>query len=393
SVLLLESFNPPEQTEPMVQRLEVIGKHAAPALYNAAELKRIPLKFLWWPLAKLQEGVGGKGKFCGITAMVLLTVLIGCMVLIPYPLRMEAKGQLLPVEIAQIFPLRDAVVRDIRVKPGDTVQPGDELFVLFNPDLQKEYADTIEKANQARGTIIAANNILDNQNVDRAERMRYRIEKEQADLSFKAAQEQRETLERVFNNKKKPALPGLFGAFAPPFDTKTGRAQDSSRWTVLTDERRENLYGRTVRPNEELMRLGNIQGPWQAELKIPQRNIGQIRRAFADPQLHKVEAGSGKKYLDVDVLLRSQTDVSYLGRLYEDGITAQAVPNKNEHDETEPVVTAYVKLNLDDIPRDRWVPTDQFVTGLEVSTRVRCGNHALGYSLFHGVWEWFYEKV
>src|SRR5262249_10952132 len=78
SVLLLESFNPPEQPEPMVQRLEVIGKHAAPALYNAAELKRIPLKFLWWPLAKLQEGVGGKGKFYGITAMVLLTVLIAC---------------------------------------------------------------------------------------------------------------------------------------------------------------------------------------------------------------------------------------------------------------------------------------------------------------------------
>ena len=26
-------------------------------------------------------------------------------------------------------------------------------------------------------------------------------------------------------------------------------------------------------------------------------------------------------------------------------------------------------------------------------TRVRCGDRALGYTLFHGVWEWFYEKV
>jgi len=24
---------------------------------------------------------------------------------------------------------------------------------------------------------------------------------------------------------------------------------------------------------------------------------------------------------------------------------------------------------------------------------VKCGDHALGYALFHGVWEWFYEKV
>ena len=101
----------------------------------------------------------------------------------------------------------------------------------------------------------------------------------------------------------------------------------------------------------------------------------------------------GKKYLDVDVLLRSQSDVSYRGRLYEDGVSAQAMPNKNEHDENEPVVTAYVKLNLDDFPEDSWIPRDQFVTGLEVCARIRCGDHALGYSLFHGVWEWFYEKV
>ena len=39
------------------------------------------------------------------------------------------------------------------------------------------------------------------------------------------------------------------------------------------------------------------------------------------------------------------------------------------------------------------MPRNHFVTGLEVRTRIRCGKHALGYTLFHGVWEWFYEKV
>jgi hypothetical protein len=33
------------------------------------------------------------------------------------------------------------------------------------------------------------------------------------------------------------------------------------------------------------------------------------------------------------------------------------------------------------------------VAGQEVHARVRCGNYPLGYALFHGVWEWFYEKV
>ena len=61
--------------------------------------------------------------------------------------------------------------------------------------------------------------------------------------------------------------------------------------------------------------------------------------------------------------------------------------------ENEPAVTAYVKLNLDDMEAEQRIPESQFVTGLEVRTRVRCGKHALGYTLFHGVYEWFYEKV
>ena len=143
---------------------------------------------------------------------------------------------------------------------------------------------------------------------------------------------------------------------------------------------------------QRIDRVGNVEGSGTPN----SRSLNAISARFAgpaDPEYHKVETGTGKKYLDVDVLLRSQSDVSYGGRLYEDGVSAQAMPNKNEHDETEPVVTAYVKLNLDDFPEEKRIPTDQFVTGLEVSVRIRCGDHALGYSLFHGVWEWFYEKV
>ena len=47
AVLVMEMFNPPEQIDPIVQRLEIVTKHAAPALYNAAEMRRVPLKFLW----------------------------------------------------------------------------------------------------------------------------------------------------------------------------------------------------------------------------------------------------------------------------------------------------------------------------------------------------------
>jgi hypothetical protein len=69
------------------------------------------------------------------------------------------------------------------------------------------------------------------------------------------------------------------------------------------------------------------------------------------------------------------------------------IPNKDDHNESEPVSIAYVKINIDSFPDDRKVPRTLFASGQEAHVRILCGEHALGYSLFHGVWEWFYEKV
>jgi hypothetical protein len=393
SVVLLESFNPPENTEPIVQRLDVIAKHSAPALYNAAQMHRVPLKFLWWPLAKLQEGVGGKARFIGISVAVLLLLVALAMVLVPYPLRMEAKGQLLPVEIAQVFPPRIGVVRELRAKPGDTISPRFEVVSLYDPELGSKYGEAKDKYELSVRIIEVLTPQLQDSTLSPSEKVALRKELVSAEGDRDSAKGVMDGLDRQYNGGRPAYRPGWFRAFAPEFDPTKGRPVGTSHWTVLSDDRREGLLGKTVKPEQELLRLGNLQGPWQIELKIPQRNIGQILRAFADPEYSKVEAGTGKQYLDVDVLLASLPDQSYLGRLYRSDVSAQAVPNKTDQDEAEPVVTAYVKLNLDDFPADRRIDPKQFTTGLEVRTRVRCGDHALGYSMFHGVWEWFYEKV
>ena len=57
------------------------------------------------------------------------------------------------------------------------------------------------------------------------------------------------------------------------------------------------------------------------------------------------------------------------------------------------MVTAYVSLDDPSIPADLRVPPELITTGIEVHAKVRCGNHAMGYSLFYGLWEFMYEKV
>ncbi len=395
AVLLMESFNPPEQIEPLVQRLEVVTKHAAPALYNSAELKRVPLKVLWWPIAKLQDGIGGKSRFIAAAVAVLLAVLIGVMVAVPADLRMDAKGQLQPVEIAKIYPPHEGRIVDVRARPGDKILPGYEVASFHSHELAEERSKAERELAEANANYESAQEMVQKAGVLDDVKYKYLGEMK---LNQKAAEKALRTIRALDEqyNAGKTNRPGFFRAIAPPFDHRLARARGTSQWVVLNDDRRENLVGRTLRANEEVLRVGNVAGEWQAELKIPQRSVGHILKAFASADSHFVEKDPVKgvrKYLKVDVLLSSNATTSYEGRLYRDEIAAEAVPNKNDHDENEPVVTAYVKLNVPGIPKENWVPESQFVTGLEVRTRIRCGKHALGYTLFHGVWEWFYEKV
>lgn len=460
AVLVLESFNPPEQTDTLVQRLEIVTKHAAPALYNAAEMKRIPLKPLWWPIAKLQEGIGGKRRFIAAAIAVGLALLVGAMVTVPAPLRMEAKGQIQPVEVAKIYPSREGQIIEVRARPGTKVSEREELVVLRSDQLHEEQLRARKELAQAQSESEASQEILQKPDLPDRDKRDANSKKKLADHQVQQAQQTIAALDTQYNDGKPNRSGGYFRAVAPRFDQNLARPFGRSQWVVLNDDRRESLMGRTMRPNEEMMRIGNVAGFWQAELKIPQRNLGQILKAFADPKSHFIDdsnpAKPRRKYLTVDVLLSSNATASYDGWLYQDDLSAEAVPNKNEHDENEPVVTAYVKLNVpgigpklareiavyrnsngpfksvEDLKKVRgvgpitfekitrsasllndvntaassdlhqkypgideedWIPESQFVTGLEVRTRIRCGSHALGYSLFHGVWEWFYEKV
>ena len=46
-----------------------------------------------------------------------------------------------------------------------------------------------------------------------------------------------------------------------------------------------------------------------------------------------------------------------------------------------------------DIPLNQQIPPNLLLSGVQVRTRIRCGNAPMGYSLFYGVYEFFYEKV
>jgi hypothetical protein len=119
-------------------------------------------------------------------------------------------------------------------------------------------------------------------------------------------------------------------------------------------------------------------------MKIPQKHIGQVLQAY---QYLNTDT------LDVDLIVKSESTGTYKGKLERSKIAGEATPHRDETEEAEPVVMAWVRIEGNDIPEGKRVPRELMLTGVEVHAKVRCGNHAMGYSLFYGVWEFFYEKV
>jgi len=156
---------------------------------------------------------------------------------------------------------------------------------------------------------------------------------------------------------------------------------------LTTGSFRDELLHRDMKPSDPILHVGNKTGRWEIELKIPQKHIGQVLQAYKkdDPD----------EELDVDLILRSAPTRTFKARLARKRIGGEATPNRDDNNETEPVVLAYATIDSDNIPKAYLLPHDEnfLVSGTEIVAKIRCGNHPMGYSLFYGVWEFFYEKV
>jgi hypothetical protein len=376
SALLMESFEPSAAPEQMVARLDVVGRHATSALYNAVEHHRIPGRFIWKPLARVQEGLGGKARAILTLVGIGLVVLIALMIFVPYPLKMDATGELLPRERIYVFSPGPGTVKEFvpGLKEGVYVTKNQELIRLLSPELEQQVGATLVKLTGLQTSMQNHKRAL--QTAKESERLSISSELIRLEAEYLAEKLKLDNKQRQFNLDGRH--PGEFLLKSP------------IGGIVLTSGFREKLYGALVQPNQPLLRVGKVDPKrtklpeWEIELKIPQKHIGQVLLAFK---------ANEDKDLDVDLLLATRPTSVYRAKLSRAKVAPAATPDRNENNESEPVAMAWLRIHGDDIAEGDRLPLDLLVTGTQVHTRIRCGNRAMGYSLFYGVWEFIYEKI
>ncbi|HEX4588638.1 MAG TPA: hypothetical protein VH120_01835, partial [Gemmataceae bacterium] len=266
--------------------------------------------------------------------------------------------------------------------PNDRFQPRQKLAELFDSELNFNLSKLDADISSAAQLLTK----LHDQEADavkdptKLHELQLQVTKQLA--AFRANQDQKNALIRI--NNADPNRPGWFSLVAPAFSTKRAPTW-VQEWTVLDPDFREKFNNQYVKPSDPIMRLGDVNGPFEVELKIPEKHIGQVKKAFktdeADPRL------------DVDLLVMSDPTRRFRGVLYKSRVAGEATANRDDHNESAPVVLAYISLDDKSIPEDLRVPRELITTGVEVHAKILCGDHAMGYSLFYGLWEFMYEKV
>ena len=143
---------------------------------------------------------------------------------------------------------------------------------------------------------------------------------------------------------------------------------------VVTFDAREQLVGKTVKPGDALVRVAQCQGPWEIELEIPEGHTGAIREALF----------RSREGVEVDLLLTSQPQRTYRGRLHRDDLGGETTIKDGAV-----VLPARVRVSDPDLVSQ----LERMPVGVEVRAKVHCGRHAVGYVWFFDLVEFFCEHV
>jgi hypothetical protein len=391
SGLLMECFETTEESQELIGRLEVVGRHSVSALYNAIEYRRIPFRWVWLPMAKLQEGLGGRGRAIAVVVLLALVALGSVLYLYPMTLKMDGKGKLLPITRYQVYTPDSGTILGIYPNSKEkTFGEGANLIDVFSPDIAKGLAQLEAEIKAAQASVELAKKNVTDANA-KAEDRKALVE---ATAVLTEKQAKRDALTQgLFMNADKL---GQFFVRSPNFTPEENVRRDRFRteynldrnkrgmWTMLSTDQRENLVGKRVDPTVPLMRIGDLESGFEVELRIPQKHVYQIKSAFER---------LGVDELDVDLKVRSEPTQTFKGKLPLRRIGGEATAERDDNNEPEPVVVAYVELDHKDIPMKDRVPLRLRTTGIEVLTKIRCGEARAGYVLFYGVWEFICEKI
>lgn len=338
-VLIVEQFNSLVDA-PMRERSQRVAHQSSIALLNALRYRALPTI----PFFR-RASVSGQptARFAKIAAALAAAALIGSLFFIRTDFNVYADGELQPDEQQHVFAPLDGQVASIAVRHGERVPAKALLLEMRSPelDLETQRVQGEFETTQKRLSAIESSLLEINAATERDETRFNQLAAEQQELQqVRASQQEQLTLLRQQRDQLTVHAP-MAG-------------------TVTTWDLEQLLLNRPVQRGQQLLNVANLEGPWVAELKVPDDRIG-----------HVLAAKDKTKTLTASFQLATNRGLDYSGAI-------RRIASRTEiADDKRSVVRVTVDVDNKNIPDLR--------PGATIHAKIHCGRESLAYVWFHDV--------
>ncbi|WP_165065884.1 efflux RND transporter periplasmic adaptor subunit [Paludisphaera rhizosphaerae] len=356
----------------MHARTEVVARHSSTALWNSQEHHRIFLRPVLKAMGSPWRLLRGRTLAKILAVLALVVTVIGALTLVPWNLRIEGRGSLLPENRSIVYAPNPGIIAEVPKEHGDHVAKGEMIARLDSRELEKELkklqADFGKAENQANilGRQIEATNRTSQNNSETYQLMAQHSE---ALLTARSAREQIEiTKEQIQAMTITSPQDGI----------------------VTTWEVKKNLMGRPVDIGTELLQVAATDGEWILEVEVPDDDMGPILAAKSKLDA-EVAAGTKPAGSALPAYFVVMTEPEHRYQGYIRRIASKA---ETKTESAEQRHTVKVTVGFSDAVRNEFLARNQeFRPGAEVRARIDCGDARLAYVLFRKVVQVWHESV
>jgi hypothetical protein len=340
-------------------RAGTVAQHSAAALAHALQHHNLPLLPLWRMCGRLTWFLRGRAMPWTMVCLSLVAASALALALIPADFDVAASGKLQPVERRDVFARIDGDVMDVPVTHGQMVEAGDLLVELANNDLAEELQQLIGRQKTNQEQFSAMNKRLLDSARGSGSRLTPADEAKLAGTLLELKQES-ENIRRELE----------------VFSQKQSRLKviADQPGQVVTWKVQEQLERRPVIRGQVLMTLANPEGPWELELRVPERRLKHVIQVREQPP-----RPGERQPLDVIFALASHPGSEFHGEVVEIEQTAEV---RGEEGNT---VLVRVAVNKEELPHLH----DQTT----VTARLYCGRRSIGFVWFCDLIETVQGKI
>jgi multidrug efflux pump subunit AcrA (membrane-fusion protein) len=347
--LVIEQIESDIPKEILSPRLDLVYEHSARALSNSLDHNSLFLMPVWRTIGKSRWLVEARQLPRTITIASVIGILLLASIAIPANFDMRAKGALQPVKKQEVFAPTPGEIVAVHFDNGDTVEEGQPILVMRNPELEIRKKEVEGQFNAAQENFLTVMQQLQGggANVPPPERLRLEGDAARLRPQVKYLGQQLELINERLNQLvvKSPI---------------SGR--------IITWDVKKQLQNRPVETGQVLMTIAAADTDYEVELKMPERRIGHVHRYRS-----KMKERDPQSDLTVDFITMIDPGVNHTGRVLHVNPTAE--PDEEQGN----IVRIRVKPDSE-LPNPR--------PGATVTANVHCGKAPWLWAKLHEAWEW-----